>query len=238
MSDVRRFKHDFSKHDQVSIWEDVVLASDYDAAIAKLQAAPPTAPQGVRAVLEIIAAYWQEYPDEPLPPNMLHAESRDTIQALVEAVLAVMGSSFDEQYIDGCRKALLKCNLPTEALNALSVLTHMAAKNLPTAPPIEPPSVRGALVNAVPRMIELTRFYKSKQGSDHTQDFDEAIKQAHAALASCEQPVVEEVREAMDYHNLSSDIPKGIKRVVLIGLPDSINEGASVRVKVYREEAE
>ena len=35
MSDVRRFKHDFSKHDQVSIWEDVVLATDYNAETAR-----------------------------------------------------------------------------------------------------------------------------------------------------------------------------------------------------------
>ena len=56
MSDVRRFKHDFSKHDQVSIWEDVVLASDYDAAIAKLQAAPPIEPVGLRGALERMVA--------------------------------------------------------------------------------------------------------------------------------------------------------------------------------------
>ena len=61
-----------------------------------------------------------------------------------------------------------------------------AIAKLQAAPPIEPVGMREALENAVPRMLELTRFYKSKQGAAHTQDFDEAIKQAQAALAACE----------------------------------------------------
>lgn len=58
---------------------------------------------------------------------------------------------------------------------------------------------------------------------------------AQAALAASPQPVVDEVRYAMDYHNLGSDIPKGAKRVLLVSLPDSINEGDRVRIVVWKE---